>query len=65
MKAPGIALVLAGKPKGKPAEPDEDDEGPSEEEVAAFAELQKAMKGGDAATGALALKNFMKECGAY
>jgi hypothetical protein len=70
--AKDLALILAGPPpkKGLPAspssEPDMDDAGgPSAEEVSAFKEMQAAIKGGDAHTGAMALKNFLKECGAY
>lgn len=68
MKSPGLSIVMMGpKLKGKappaPAsEPDADDTAPSKEEVAAFSELLAAVKSGDASTGALALKNFLKEC---
>lgn len=64
MKAPGLAVVIGG-PKGPPAPPESEPEldDISDEEVAAFSELQAALDSGDAHTGALALKNFMKECG--
>jgi len=62
MKAPGLAIVMGGKPPKAPASEPEM-EGPSEEEVSAFTELQAALESGDAATGAMALKNFLSECG--
>ncbi len=65
MKGKGLAIVLGGPPKGSASEPDEDDAGPSDEEVATANELMAAIKSGDGGTVATALKNFLKECGAY
>lgn len=63
----GLAIVLGGPKAAAPPPPDSEAEvesaGPSKEEVAAFKELQAAMKSGDASTGAMALKNFLRECG--
>lgn len=62
----GLAILLSGPKKGLKSEsaeePDEDDS-PSSEQIAAFKELAAALKSGDAKTGAMALKNFMHECG--
>lgn len=72
MKPKGLAEVIVAGPamkKKAPAAPPsssgELEEGPSEEEVSAFSELQAAMKSGDPRMGAQALKNFIKECGGY
>ena len=40
-------------------------EAPTQEEVAAFKELQSAFTKGDPTAGAMALKNFLMECGVY
>lgn len=63
----GLAILLSGPKKGlsskKPEEEPDEDESPSSEQIAAFKELAAALKSGDAKTGAMALKNFMHECG--
>lgn len=64
-----FADLLSGKGKGgepeAAEESDEPMEAPTQEEVAAFKELQSAFTKGDPTAGAMALKNFLMECGVY
>ena len=61
-KGKGVAPEVKERPGAMDAEPDV---APSQEEVAAFKELQSAFNKGDPMSGAMALKNFLHECGAY
>lgn len=67
------ALLKSGKlpsgdePDGDEPETDDEygDDAPSKEEESIASELVDSLSGGDPKTVALALKNFIRACGAY
>lgn len=65
LKAAKPSKLLAALAPPKEEEAEETDAAPSKEEVAVAKELQSAFTKGSPAALAMALKNFLHECGVY